>query len=527
MTKSYKYFILFLILLPAVLFSQGITNNGATITIQTGAYVHVDGDANGSYLNQTSGAFTGSVDLNGTLEVEGNWTNNATAGTVLINTAPANGLVLLTGNTATNMGGARTTNFENLQINKVGAGLAVNLNSAGIDETTLGTLTLTNGVFTTNANYMIATNTASAAVTAYSANSFINGNLRRNVTSGVTPYGFPVGNGITTTNYHLAEMTNNTLTGLTYVNGSFSTVTQSPMTLTELTTTYTQAEGRWLLTPDASPAGSFDMQLYKMNLPGAPYINNQFAVVQRDLADNLVTDWDCIPCGIGNPGLNANGGIGRMAADAFALRKGMTFTTALRVQFAIGTLPGPLPVELLSFTANCQNNQVKLDWFTASEENNDYFTVEKSSDANNFIPLTIVNGAGNSNTTIHYSAIDHNPGSGINYYRLKQTDYNGVFTYSDVISTNCGHDVTFEIVNIININNTLNVYISGAEGEEYQLNVYDDNGRLISNKNDHLYGSMNEVTLNIGDVSPGIYMISLSNTQKHLTKKVVLGMHQY
>ena len=237
MTKSYKYFILFLILLPAVLFSQGITNYGATITIQTGAYVHVDGDANGSYLNQTSGAFTGSVDLNGTLEVEGNWTNNATAGTVLINTAPANGLVLLTGNTATNMGGARTTNFENLQINKVGAGLAVNLNSAGIDETTLGTLTLTNGVFTTNANYMIATNTASAAVTAYSANSFINGNLRRNVTSGVTPYGFPVGNGITTTNYHLAEMTNNTLTGLTYVNGSFSTVTQSPMTLTELTTT--------------------------------------------------------------------------------------------------------------------------------------------------------------------------------------------------------------------------------------------------------------------------------------------------
>jgi hypothetical protein len=509
-------------------YSQGIYNNGAIINITSGAYVHIDGDANGGYLNLTS-ISNGSIDLNGTLEVEGNWINNASGGTVLINTAPANGAIILTGNTNTAMGGTRTTQFENLTINKAAAGNTVSLSSAGTNETILGALTFSLGKFTTNANFIIVTNTASASLTGYNSNSFINGNLRRYITGGVASYFFPVGDGTVAINYHIAEIANHTLTGVTYINSSFSSLTQAGMTLTELASPYLQSEGRWLFTPDANPAGgSFDMKLYKINLPGANYIDNQFAIVQRDLGETLATDWDCIPCGIGTPGLNPNGGIGRLTADAFALRKGMTFTSTLRNQFAIGTLTGPLPIELISFTASCLDNEVELDWITASEENNDYFTVEKSTDAINFYTIATVNGAGNSNTTIHYSATDPNPeASATNYYRLKQTDYNGSYTYSNIVSAQCTDEVAFDIVNITNTNNTLLIYISGAEGEEYRLYLYDDNGKLISNISDHLYASMNVVTINIGDISPGIYMLSLSNSQKHLTKKIILGTNSY
>ena len=90
----------------------------------------------------------------------------------------------------------------------------------------------------------------------------------------------------------------------------------------------------------------------------------------------------------------------------------------------------PLPIELLSFEAICNNNSVNLLWSTASEKNNDYFTIERSSDGITFQTVLTVKGAGNSNQVINYSAIDEKPIDGIAYYRLKQTDYDGKFEYS-------------------------------------------------------------------------------------------------
>jgi hypothetical protein len=85
-----------------------------------------------------------------------------------------------------------------------------------------------------------------------------------------------------------------------------------------------------------------------------------------------------------------------------------------------------LPIELMSFTAILiEPKKVKLNWVTVSESNNDYFTVEKSMDGENFVPVLIENGSGNSNHYINYVAYDEKPSSEFIYYRLKQTDYNG------------------------------------------------------------------------------------------------------
>ncbi len=94
----------------------------------------------------------------------------------------------------------------------------------------------------------------------------------------------------------------------------------------------------------------------------------------------------------------------------------------------------PLPIILTSFTANPRANQVSLSWETATEINNDYFTIERSTDGQRFEAIGTVAGAGNSTTTQKYAFFDKTPMRGTNYYRLAQTDYDGQSETFDVVS---------------------------------------------------------------------------------------------
>jgi len=93
----------------------------------------------------------------------------------------------------------------------------------------------------------------------------------------------------------------------------------------------------------------------------------------------------------------------------------------------------PLPIELISFTGKNFGDNNILKWSTASETNNDYFTLEKSKDAIAFQAIANIDGAGNSTTILNYVFTDEMPFSGINYYRLKQTDFDGGISYSKII----------------------------------------------------------------------------------------------
>ncbi|MBI4947343.1 MAG: hypothetical protein HY840_13205, partial [Bacteroidetes bacterium] len=97
---------------------------------------------------------------------------------------------------------------------------------------------------------------------------------------------------------------------------------------------------------------------------------------------------------------------------------------------------GPLPIELLSFSAKWLDKQyttVILQWATTSETNNDYFVIERSIDAIDFKPIAQINGAGNSNIVINYYAFDKEPyKTSISYYRLKQVDFDGKYTHSHI-----------------------------------------------------------------------------------------------
>lgn len=93
-----------------------------------------------------------------------------------------------------------------------------------------------------------------------------------------------------------------------------------------------------------------------------------------------------------------------------------------------------LPIELTSFTATATEYGFTFNWVTASEKNNDYFTLEFSENGEEFIAIDYIHGAGTTSETSEYEYVwDAKPTADILYFRLKQTDYNGEFTYSDIL----------------------------------------------------------------------------------------------
>lgn len=92
-----------------------------------------------------------------------------------------------------------------------------------------------------------------------------------------------------------------------------------------------------------------------------------------------------------------------------------------------------LPIELSIFEAELVEGAVELHWQTESELNNDFFEIQHSLSGNDWEVIATVDGAGNSTAALQYTYTDVHPEPGMHYYRLKQVDYNGTFTYSDVV----------------------------------------------------------------------------------------------
>jgi hypothetical protein len=138
----------------------------------------------------------------------------------------------------------------------------------------------------------------------------------------------------------------------------------------------------------------------------------------------------------------------------------------------------PLPVELISFDAKYNNSQVVLRWATASEKNALNFAVERSLDGKNYSSVTIVPAAGNSSTRRDYEATDRGMRNGLNYYRLKQTDVDGTFTYSPVVPVQVGNDAQPQRLEAYGDQGNLNIVLQ-MPGTVQQLRVLDMMGRVL------------------------------------------------
>ena len=165
--------------------------------------------------------------------------------------------------------------------------------------------------------------------------------------------------------------------------------------------------------------------------------------------DNLrVLQWNS-----GTSQWNNRGSSQVAGTNSYGTFRSSTLANFSQPYFTLGSTSrsNQLPVELISFTANAQEQTVQLVWETASEINNDYFEVQRSVDGINFKKIGEVAGNGNTVDVIRYEFVDQMPVSGISYYQLKQVDFDGAHEYSDKISVewiNAGFVAGFVEVNL-------------------------------------------------------------------------------
>lgn len=171
-----------------------------------------------------------------------------------------------------------------------------------------------------------------------------------------------------------------------------------------------------------------------------------------------------------------------------------------------------LPVEFLNFSSVCNGSNAILIWKTGSEINNDYFVVEKSIDGESFIEIGNVKGAGNSNSLLEYSFVSDEINNQTTYYRLKQVDFNGEYSYSNTIVNKC-ENKNFDIypnpaTNRLNINLdfTENITLTKAI-------IYNSIGQIVTEE--LLISKLN--TINIEHLDNGLYHIQLHNDKQLLT----------
>ena len=175
----------------------------------------------------------------------------------------------------------------------------------------------------------------------------------------------------------------------------------------------------------------------------------------------------------------------------------------------------PLPIQLISFEGSAGDNKIVLNWKTASEKNNEYFTIERNSDGSGFEAIGRIKGAGNSTETMSYKYEDQSAGNGMHYYRLKQTDFDGKFEYSPVISVNLEKE-GLGIFNIVSagpnpFTEYVNVeYDAQAEGTS-EITLTNINGAVVSREEIASSFGRNKYALQNNDNLPkGIYFLSIN-----------------
>lgn len=185
------------------------------------------------------------------------------------------------------------------------------------------------------------------------------------------------------------------------------------------------------------------------------------------------------------------------------------------------TIGAPLPIELLSFTAHSVEEGCQLEWVTATELNNDYFTLEKSVDGKQTEDVGIVNGAGTSTNTLNYSLIDEHPYVGVSYYRLKQTDYDGRFEYSEFVPFHSGK-TNFNIANVIadQSQQAIKVYVNNNGDEVVDYELIDGQGKIVLRGTYPTTKGINLLLLDGSALQNGVYYITLINKQNTITRKL-------
>jgi len=226
--------------------------------------------------------------------------------------------------------------------------------------------------------------------------------------------------------------------------------------------------------------------------------------------DNAAQEW-MQPIGPGIAGVTSNTG---------SVPSGSTSSFANSKAWILNRTDDPLPIELLDFFAACDENHIDLSWATASEVNNDYFTVQRSFDAQNFTDIAYLPGAGNNNGVLHYLYIDNNTFNNTVYYRLKQTDYDGSFSYSSIVAVlACNSNTPVYNVFFSKHDEKIVVQYEGEGACPFTVSMQNMIGQQIIAESGK---TLNRAELDVGYLAFGVYLVVVRTNKDIFTTKVYL-----
>jgi hypothetical protein len=186
--------------------------------------------------------------------------------------------------------------------------------------------------------------------------------------------------------------------------------------------------------------------------------------------------------------------------------------------------PLPLPIELVDFRGKYINNQSVLSWVTASEKDNDYFILERSEDAREFTQIGKIDGAGNSNAFLNYQFIDIKPINKVAYYRLKQVDFDGQFSNSNVIALKDVKSLGNQFLNLYPQPASTDVFVEQGlfiNGETFSVEIFNNLGALVQ-KDLHTSDESGKLVVHFKNLKQGMYMLRISDGIHQLTKPLII-----
>jgi hypothetical protein len=186
-----------------------------------------------------------------------------------------------------------------------------------------------------------------------------------------------------------------------------------------------------------------------------------------------------------------------------------------------------LPIEFIDFTGSCEKTHAKLEWSTASEHNNAFFTIERAGSDAVFFVLAQLEGKLNSTQNTAYTYADYYAEEGINYYRLSQTDVNGAMRELKTISlnNNCLTGSGLDISSSYNSNNnSINLGYKFDENQLLEASLYNAMGQIVQTTEIFLKASDRFTEINLmNSFSNGIYFLKLSNSSILFSDKILIS----
>ena len=444
------------------------TSSSSSVFNSNGKYIKLAGNFN----NSSGSATFNNIGVTGTLEFNGTATQNY------------------------NPGGSLQLNFVVMNHTGPGVNLLDDMYITGVT----GRLTLGAGKLITNSEEVVVYNRDILSVNSGNANSFIQGSLRRFI-NGLGSYNFPVGNAAK--GYQLANVNFTSVTTIDNLEAEFLNYATIPAAtnISECNSRYNYPalnNGKWQFAAFNSSMtqisgdgnGQYTMTLY--NLAGS-YSNNAGSAwtIQKDSTGTgqWVIIGNCLSSTVNQ-----------------VSRSGMTGFTSF------GTAQGgiTLPIQLIDFAGRNEGSHNILEWTTASEENNDYFTLFRSSDGKNFEPIARQQGAGNSTSLRNYSYIDLKPLTGSNYYQLYQTDFDGKESHSDVILVK----TTIRDFSVVGVRPNPNkgrfsIDFNAESQGTGNVKITDLTGRTVAELPVRMERNSNNFHIDLPGLSAGLYSISV------------------